>query len=62
MNVRLRGSVYACRLRRNLLDLLQITKMQEESIDGVDGRDDFNYGYNFEFSEKSIRLGKYKLS
>ena len=34
--------------------------MMDEEKGGItgDGSDDFNYGYNFEFTEKSIRLGK----
>ena len=33
--------------------------MMDEEKGGItgDGSDDFNYGYNFEFTEKSIRLG-----
>ena len=27
-------------------------------VDTAEEGDDFNYGYNFEFTEKSIRLGK----
>lgn len=34
---------------------MEAGRLQEDSVE--EGGDDFNYGYNFEFSEKSIRLG-----
>ena len=36
--------------------------METDHIDEAKLNDDnFNYGYNFEFSEKSIRMGEYGM-
>ncbi len=53
------SQTYCC-LRICFQDQSESTAMMDSETGGIagEGSDDFNYGYNFEFTEKSIRLGE----